>query len=110
MSNQSKNEKLKIRPYARLLTMLGEELIKSERIAIVELVKNSYDAFASWATVSFNNFGENLSYTNNSQIIIEDDGEGMTEYIIKNGMRYVKPYIFRHETNCKQVLICYWIY
>ncbi len=83
MSNQSKNEKLKIRPYARLLTMLGEELIKSERIAIVELVKNSYDAFASWATVSFNNFGENLSYTNNSQIIIEDDGEGMTESIIK---------------------------
>ncbi|KNB46209.1 pseudouridylate synthase [Blastocystis sp. subtype 4] len=25
-----------------------------------------------------------------------------TEYIIKNGMRYVKPYIYRHETNCKQ--------
>lgn len=22
-----------------------------------------------------------------------------TEYIIKNGMRYVKPYIYRHETN-----------
>ena len=29
-----------------------------------------------------------------------------TEYIIKNGMRYVKPYIYRHETNCKQVIIC----
>lgn len=26
-----------------------------------------------------------------------------TEYEICNGMRYVKPYIYRHETNCKQV-------
>lgn len=26
-----------------------------------------------------------------------------TEYEIRNGMRYVKPYIYRHETNCKQV-------
>ena len=26
-----------------------------------------------------------------------------TEYIIQNGMRYVKPYFYTHETFCKQV-------
>jgi len=29
-------ENLKIRPYARLLTMLGEQLIKNERIALID--------------------------------------------------------------------------
>ena len=37
---------LSIRPYARLLTMLGEQLLKNERVALVELIKNSYDADA----------------------------------------------------------------
>lgn len=32
-------DKFKIRPYARLLTMLGEQLIKNETIALVELIK-----------------------------------------------------------------------
>lgn len=40
------NESLKIRPYARLLTMLGDQLIKNEQIAVIELIKNSYDADA----------------------------------------------------------------
>ena len=47
---------LKIRPYARLLTMLGEQLIKNEQIALAELIKNSYDADADWVKVSFENF------------------------------------------------------
>ena len=33
-------KKLNIRPYARLLTMLGEQLIKNEQIALAELIKN----------------------------------------------------------------------
>jgi hypothetical protein len=77
-------ETLKIRPYARLLTMLGEQLIKNERIALIELIKNSYDADAPWVKVSFNEFGNNFEITNNSKIIIEDSGTGMTESIIKN--------------------------
>jgi len=39
MTNSSQ---LTIRPYARLLTMLGDQLIKNERIALVELIKNAY--------------------------------------------------------------------
>jgi len=77
------SEKLSIRPYARLITMLGDQLIKNELIALVELIKNSYDADASWVKVSFVNFGDNYSLTSSSKIIIEDDGCGMNEDILK---------------------------
>lgn len=76
-------EQLEIRPYARLLTMLGDQLIKNERIALVELIKNSYDADADWVKVTFVNFNEKLETTPTSKIIIEDNGTGMTEEIIR---------------------------
>lgn len=75
---------LKIRPYARLLTMLGEQLIKNERIALVELIKNSYDADASWVKISFEKFGPNFEVTMASKIIIEDDGSGMSLDVLEN--------------------------
>jgi len=50
----------------RLLQELGERLISRDEIAIVELVKNSYDADAESVSV----------YINDNQTIIEDDGEG----------------------------------
>lgn len=77
------SEQLKIRPYARLLTMLGDQLIKNELIALVELIKNSYDADASWVKVSFLNFTEDYSLTPTSKIIIEDDGCGMNADILR---------------------------
>ncbi len=79
--NTTKN--LKIRPYARLLTMLGEQLIKNERIALIELIKNSYDADADWVKVTFKNFGENFLITDKSCIIIEDNGDGMNAATIE---------------------------
>ena len=80
----SESRKLKIRPYARLLTMLGEQLIKNERIALMELVKNSYDADADWVKISFQNFGDGFTVLDNSKIIIEDNGCGMNEDVIIN--------------------------
>lgn len=77
-------EQFKIRPYARLLTMLGEQLIKNERIALIELIKNSYDADSDWVKVSFVGFEEGYKITNESKIIIEDCGSGMTTDIIQN--------------------------
>lgn len=77
------SEQLKIRPYARLLTMLGDQLIKNELIALVELIKNSYDADASWVKVSFLNFTKDYSLTPTSKIIIEDDGCGMNADILR---------------------------
>ena len=74
----------KIKPYARLLTMLGDQLIKNERIALVELIKNSYDADADWVDIRFEGFGEGFSILASSKIIIEDSGDGMTMDVILN--------------------------
>ena len=83
------SEQLTIRPYARLLTMLGDQLIKNELIALIELIKNSYDADASWVKVSFINFNADYSTTPLSKIIIEDDGCGMNADILRN--HWVNP-------------------
>ncbi len=80
--NQPKQ--LQIRPYARLLTMLGEQLIKNERIALIELIKNSYDADADWVKVTFQGFGDNYKIEPESKIIIEDNGHGMSQELIEN--------------------------
>lgn len=77
-------EELDIVPYARLLTMLSEQLIKNEVVALTEIVKNSYDADAKWVKITFNNFSNNYKANKNSSIIIEDCGNGMTEEILKD--------------------------
>lgn len=71
-----------IRPYARLITMLGEQLIKNEQFALSEIVKNSYDADADWVKVSFYGFDSRFKYNSGSQIIIEDNGIGMDKDVI----------------------------
>ncbi len=63
----------KMRPRARLIALLGEELISDEPVALVELVKNSYDADASHVEVRFN---QDDSGTFN-EIVVSDDGIGM---------------------------------
>lgn len=85
----AKPKQLKFRPYARLLTMLGDQLIKNERIALVELIKNSYDADASWVKVTFENFNKDFQALGGAKIVIEDDGLGMDRDIIEN--HWVNP-------------------
>ena len=79
-----KSEALAIRPYARLLTMLGDQLIKNDRIALVELIKNSYDADAESVEVHFENFNDDMSHNANSRIIVRDDGVGMKLETVRN--------------------------
>lgn len=83
------NPRLTFRPYARLLTMLGDQLIKDERIALVELIKNSYDADASWVKVTFSGFGDFFEVTSSSTITIENDGTGMKRDVLEN--HWVSP-------------------
>lgn len=64
----------KFRPRARILKLLGEELITDEVIALVELVKNSYDADANNVTVHL----ENITTVEDGKITIRDDGLGMS--------------------------------
>ena len=61
------------RPRARLLQLLGDELIGSDRLAVFELVKNAYDADANEANVQLD-----LVSDEGPAIVVVDDGEGMT--------------------------------
>lgn len=68
------------RPKAHILSLLGDELIKSPVMAIYELIKNAYDADAKKVDVNFNN----IDLSGKAFISIEDDGIGMTSEIIEN--------------------------
>lgn len=73
-SNIPGNKSAKLRPRARLIRLIGEELISDEPVALVELVKNSYDADASQVTVRFE--GDDPEHPD--RIIVVDDGTGMS--------------------------------
>ncbi|GAA5001037.1 ATP-binding protein [Acinetobacter puyangensis] len=77
--NYITSEDLAFRPRARLLQMLGDQLIGSSRLAIFELVKNAYDADADTVLITLDEVN-----TPNAKIIVEDNGEGMSADIIKN--------------------------
>lgn len=57
----------------RFSQLIGRQLISNPTVAILELVKNSYDADAETITVTFDDVK-----SNNARIIIKDDGDGMT--------------------------------
>jgi hypothetical protein len=62
-----------MRPRARLITLIGEELISDEPVAVVELVKNAYDADAKTVAVRFEGAGPSRP----ERILVSDDGIGM---------------------------------
>ncbi len=63
--------------HPRVFQALGSELVTSDVVAVIELVKNSYDAFANRVDVRFG-----VDRDGNQYLEIEDDGGGMTKAII----------------------------
>lgn len=61
------------RPRARLVSVLGEQLIRDATVGLLELVKNGYDADADHVSVSL----LNLADPEQTVIAVEDDGAGM---------------------------------
>ena len=59
-------------PKARLIKILGEQLIKDATVGIIELVKNSYDADATEVEIVMHSLN-----TPDAKIIIRDNGTGM---------------------------------
>lgn len=75
--NSNKNS---FEPRSRLLLQLGDKLIRNENIALLELIKNSYDADARKVKLRL----ENIESPPKGIIDIIDDGEGMDIDIIEN--------------------------
>jgi len=70
-----------------IVKQLGEQLVSDEITALLELIKNSYDADATYVSIEINTKGhylkEDLYYPNHDGfIIVEDDGFGMSEETI----------------------------
>lgn len=79
---------LPFRPYARLMNVIGDQLITDKKVAVIEIIKNSYDADASVVKVRFCNMA-NVGYYSipteeQAYIEIEDNGSGMSLETIKN--------------------------
>lgn len=65
----------KIRPRARLMSVLGEDMIRDQAVGLIELVKNSYDADATLVEIQLQNLKRGPDETT---IIVSDNGSGMS--------------------------------
>src|ERR1700739_3242388 len=70
----SEEQKLRFRPRARIIRTIGDQLISGPEAAVIELVKNAYDADASFVSIKFKPPLE----VGKGRIIVVDDGIGMT--------------------------------
>ena len=76
-------EEVTMKFHPRAFAAFGSDLVTNDCVAIAELVKNSYDAFANRVYVSIEN----------GKITIEDDGCGMTADIIRDAWAVIAtPY------------------
>lgn len=70
-----------------IVKQLGEQLVSDEITALLELIKNSYDADASYVSIEINTTGQYLQNKlfhpeHEGFIVVEDDGFGMSEETI----------------------------
>ena len=78
-------EQLNFRISSALKNLIGKELITDEFVAVFELVKNSFDADAKTVKIVFKNQYDKEK----AQIIIWDDGKGMSIDDLKNKWLFV---------------------
>ncbi len=93
----SKVTEVSFKTDVHLVKILGEQLIGSEKVGILELIKNAYDANATKCTVAIekiptlpivNHYGEDIEKLDGPVITISDNGTGMDkEALIKGWLR-----------------------
>lgn len=90
-------EKVPIVMHPKAFAAFGADLVTNDVVALIELVKNAYDAFAYDVSIEFteNNDGAPV-------LIISDDGLGMTKEVIVNAWAVIatnnkvkNPYVKR---------------
>ena len=78
-SSITKPSRIPFKLHPRVFAALGADLVTSDIVALIELVKNYYDAFAIRVDVRFAN-----DSSGKPMLEIEDNGSGMDEHIIKD--------------------------
>lgn len=90
-----------------IVKQLGEQLVSDEVTALLELIKNSYDADANYVSIDINTKGqytdENLIFPKHKgYIAVEDDGFGMNkETILKSWL--LISYSKKREQKAKNI-------
>jgi len=89
----AKSKTVSMQFHPRAFAAFGADLVTNDTVAVTELVKNCYDAFAYHVDVEF---GEDQ---HGRFIQITDDGLGMTSDIIENSWAVIAtPYKEKHPT------------
>ena len=76
------SEKMNLTASARLIMQVGEQLIEDELVALLELIKNAYDADANNVDVLIDT--NTVTPYGKGRIEIKDDGNGMIPSIVRN--------------------------
>ena len=77
-------EELKFKISSGLKSIIGRDLITNDFVAIFELVKNSFDAQATYVKIVFD-----LEDKENAAIYIADNGKGMSDIDIREKWLFV---------------------
>lgn len=88
----------RLRPRARILRIIGDELISSERVAVTELVKNAYDADATRVLVRFVPPLE----IGKGRIEVIDNGHGMSRETLETD--WMEPATFAKKRRIRSEL------
>lgn len=75
MARELRPEKIPFRMHPRVFSALGADLVTNDVVAVIELVKNAYDAFATRVDVRFGTDDRKRTY-----LEIKDNGYGMETY------------------------------
>ena len=108
MNETGTDQEIKFDIHASIVFKLGEDLITDEIQALVELIKNAYDADAGYAKVIIRTSGkndfENTRYPNaNGCIQITDNGHGIDKTAIVRGWLTVSNSLKREMKSQKKI-------
>lgn len=105
INGSNNNSSLRIKIDAFVVRQLGEELISDAEQAILELVKNSYDADSDWCAINIDtNYKEIINgIVYQGKITIEDQGIGMTREQISKGWLTIS-YSEKRELKRKKIV------
>jgi signal transduction histidine kinase len=78
MAKSSLKKRVNFRLHPRVFDSLGSDLVTSDYVAITEIVKNAYDAFADRVDISFHEDEEG------PYLEIQDNGQGMSRDTVEN--------------------------
>ncbi len=83
------------RPRARLLSLLGEQLISDQAVGLIELVKNAYDADSTRVEIEL----LELNTPETTRVVLRDNGFGMTREDIEQ--KWLSPAVNHKERQKK---------